>query len=140
MEMGMDFNSICNEFARILNGKSETQNGSCSVSLHRTFDVQILGKDASSVLEVSVGFQDLDNQGNAINYVETAVLQEEVPPYVYAAMQQGIIVSAIHNHWLFTDPPQIMYVHFQSVEPPLQFAQKMAYAFSQLSSLPVAKG
>lgn len=90
-------------------------------------------------MEVSVNFQDLDSQGNELNFVETAVLQEEVPAYIYAAMQQGIIVSAVHNHWLFTDPPQIMYVHFQSVEPPLQFAQKMAYSFTQLKSLPVAK-
>lgn len=140
METKMSFNSICNQFANILNGKGETQNGSCAVSLQRTFDVKMLGKNSSSSLEVTVKFQDLDNQGNALNFAETAILQEEVPAYLYALVNQGIIVSALHNHWLFTDPPQIMYIHCQSVEPPLQFAQKMAYAFSQLSSLPAAKG
>ncbi|WP_231293235.1 DUF1259 domain-containing protein [Sporosarcina sp. P33] len=138
METSMYFNSICDDFAKILNGKSNIQNGSCSVSLHRTFGVRMMGKDASSILGVGVNFQDLDNQGNALNISETAVLQEEVPAYVYALTQQGIAVSAVHNHWLVTDPPQIMYVHAQSVEPPLQFAQKMKYAFSQLSSLPVS--
>lgn len=137
--MEMDFNSICNNFAHILNGKGEVNKGGCSVAFHRTFGVKMLGKDASSILEVSVNFQDLDDQGNALNFVETALLQEEVPAYTSAALRQGIMVSAVHNHWLYTDPPQIMYVHFQSVEPPLQFAYKMAYAFSQLNSLPVAK-
>lgn len=139
MKTEMDFNSTCNMFADILNGKSKVDNGVCSVSLHRTFSVDILGKDASSILGVSVNFQDLDKQGNALNLAEAAILQEEVPAYVYAASQQGIIVSAIHNHWLFTNPPQIMYVHLQSVEPPIQFAKKMAYTLSQLNSLPVSK-
>ncbi len=97
MEMNMDFDSVCNKFAQILNGESETQNGSCSVSLHRSFEVEMLGKDASSALEVSVNFQDLDNQGNALNFAEVTVLQEEVPAYLYALVQQGIIVSALHN-------------------------------------------
>ncbi|PIC87154.1 methyltransferase [Sporosarcina sp. P20a] len=138
MNSKVNFNSICNDFANILNGKSKTKNKTCSVSLHRTFGVIMMGKDASSILGVSVEFYDLDNQGNALNISEIAILQEEIPAYLYALTQQGIIVSAIHNHWLFTDPPQIMYIHAQSVEPPLQFAKKMAYAFSQLSSLPVA--
>jgi hypothetical protein len=38
---------------------------------------------------------------------------------------------------LFTQPA-ILYVHIQSVEPPLHFAGKMARAFSALSSYPVA--
>lgn len=131
------FKSVCNQFAQILHGEGKTENGACTVSFHRSFDVQIEGKDGSSVLGVGVTFQSLDGEGNALNTVEAAVLQDELPAFTYAATQQGIIVSAIHNHWLFTNP-LIMYIHMQSVEPPLQFAQKMAYAFTQLNSLPVS--
>lgn len=139
MASNVDIKTICDEFSSILNGTGKVENGVCSVSLKRTFPIQMQGKDASSVLGVSVDFQSLDNQGNALNIVEAPLLQEEVPNYTYAALAQGIIVSAVHNHWLFTEPQQLMYVHLQSVEPPLQFAQKMAYVFSQLSSPPVAK-
>lgn len=138
MENEMNFNSICKEFARILGGEGKINDDSCSVSLHRTFQVKMLGKNASSSLDVSVKFQDLDDQGYAINFAEIATIQEEVPNFVYALISQGITVSAIHNHWLFTDPPQIMYVHCQSIEHPIQFAKKMANAFSALESLPIS--
>ncbi|MEI4771666.1 DUF1259 domain-containing protein [Psychrobacillus sp. FJAT-51614] len=41
------------------------------------------------------------------------------------------MVSAIQNHWIFTNPT-ILYAHFQSVESPLSFAQKFAEAFKVL--------
>lgn len=44
---------------------------------------------------------------------------------------QGIIITALHNHWLF-DNPRIMYIHFESIEPPLSFAKKVAKAFETL--------
>jgi hypothetical protein len=139
MESETNFNSICHQFGEMLKSKSTMKNGVCSLALERSFDVTILGKDASSVLDVEVMFQSLDQEGNALNVVEAPLLQDEVPSFMYAALQQGIIVSAVHNHWLFTEPAQIMYVHLESVEPPLQFARKMAYVFTQLNSPLVAK-
>ena len=53
---------------------------------------------------------------------------------MYSIVQQGLIVSALHNHWLFTNPV-IMYIHIQSIEPPLNFAKKVAHSFSFLRSL-----
>lgn len=138
METGMAFHSICDQFANILHGKGKTENGVCTVSFHRSFDAKIEGENASSILGVDVTFQSLDQEGNALNLVEVAILQEELPAFTFAATQQGIVVGAIHNHWLFTKP-QIMYIHLQSIEPPLQFAEKIAYAFTQLNSLPVPK-
>lgn len=55
---------------------------------------------------------------------------------MYSIIQQGLTVSALHNHWLFTEPI-IMYIHIQSIEPPLNFAKKIAYSFSFLRSYPV---
>ena len=72
-----------------------------------------------------------------LNLAEIAVLQEEIPSFMYSIVQQGLIVSALHNHWLFTEPV-IMYIHIQSIEPPLYFWKKIAHSFSFLRSYPVA--
>lgn len=137
METESNMNSLCDQFAKILKGKGTVKDGVCSVSLKRSFKVKIMDKDAPAVLGVEVNFQSLDSEGNALMAVETPVLQEEVPAYTDAALSQGIIVSAIHNHWLYSDPPQLMYTHFQSVEPPLEFAKKLAFAFTKLKSAPI---
>jgi Domain of Unknown Function (DUF1259) len=132
-----NFDSICEQFATILKGKSKVTQGSCSVSLHRNFKVWVQGRQSSSVMPAEVLFESLDQSGNALNLAEIAVLQEEIPRFMYSIVQQGLIVSALHNHWLFMNP-QVMYIHIQSIEPPLNFAKKMAYAFSFLRSYPVA--
>ncbi|MFS0784664.1 DUF1259 domain-containing protein [Bacillus sp. 1P06AnD] len=129
-----DYQDICLKFGHILNGKSEQKSdGGCSVHFQRSFPAYMQGKQSHSVLPVDVLFESLDQQGNALNLAEAALLQEEVPPFLLSVLQQGLIVSAVHNHWLFTDPV-IIYVHIQSVEPPLQFARKMANAFTFLRS------
>ncbi|MNJ57063.1 hypothetical protein D3C77_526380 [compost metagenome] len=89
-----------------------------------------------SVVPAEVMFETLDQSGNALCLAEIAILEEEIPRFMYSIIQQGLIVSALHNHWLYTRP-LIMYIHIQSVEPPLNFAKKMAYSFSALSSYPV---
>ncbi|MGG3737613.1 DUF1259 domain-containing protein [Aeribacillus pallidus] len=132
-----NFEVICAEFASILKGKSIISQGSCSVSLHRDFKVFVQGRPSKSVLPVGVLFESLDQSGKALNFAEIALLQEEIPNFMYSIVQQGLIVSALHNHWLFMNP-QVMYIHIQSIEPPLNFAKKMAYAFSFLRSYPVA--
>jgi Domain of Unknown Function (DUF1259) len=132
-----NFDSICEQFATLLKGKSKVNQGSCSVSLRRDFKVLVQGRQSNSVMPVGVLFESLDRNGNTLNLAEVAVLQEEIPSFMYSIVQQGLIVSALHNHWLFTDPV-IMYIHIQSIEPPLNFAKKVAHSFSFLRSYPVA--
>lgn len=132
-----DFNSVCTQFATILRGKSSAKDGVCSVSFHRAFNATVQGKPSKTVEPAGVLFESLDQNGDALNLAEISILQEEIPTFMQAITQQGLIVSALHNHWLFTNPT-IMYIHIQSVEPPLDFAEKMAYAFTLLSSYPVA--
>jgi len=130
-------NSICEQFAHILRGKSKLEHGVCSVNFKRPFDVTIQGKKSTAVLGVDATFESLDQYGNALNIAEIAILEEEIPAFSQAAAQHGLIISALHNHWLFTQPV-IMYIHLQSVESPIQFAQKLAYCFSKLKQYPVS--
>ncbi|WP_100488180.1 DUF1259 domain-containing protein [Sporolactobacillus pectinivorans] len=132
-----EMENTCQQFADILHGKSKFENGVCSITLRRTFNVIIQGKTSVDVADVEVLFESLDSSGNALNLAEIAVLQEEVPPFVWSVSQQGIIVSALHNHWIFTQPT-ILYIHLQSVEPPLIFAKKLANSFLYLNSKPVS--
>ncbi|MGE7184128.1 DUF1259 domain-containing protein [Peribacillus sp. NPDC006672] len=131
-----DYNSLCEQFAKILNGKSDMNKGVCSVSLHRNIEVFVQGRPSSSVVPVGVLFESLDQNGLALNLAEIAILQEEVPGFMQSVVQQGLIVSALHNHWLYMEP-SILYIHIQSVEPPLNFAKKLAHSFSTLNSYPV---
>lgn len=131
------FPSVCEQFANTLKGKSTVNQDVCSVSLHRNFKVFVQGRMSRSVVPAEVSFESLDPSGNALCLAEIAILEEEIPGFMYSIIQQGMIVSALHNHWLYTRP-SIMYIHIQSVEPPLHFAKKMAHSFSYLSSYPVA--
>lgn len=132
-----DIHSVCDQFAHILNGKGTVNQDGCSVSLRRQFQVTVQGRPSRSVVPAGVSFESLDPSGNALCLAEIAVLEEEIPRFMYSIVQQGLIVSALHNHWLYSKP-SVMYIHIQSVEPPLHFASKMAHAFSFLSSYPVA--
>ncbi|REB05624.1 DUF1259 domain-containing protein [Sporosarcina sp. BI001-red] len=130
------FERTCFQFSQILNGKSKTDGSLCSIPLKRQLTVNMQGKKTTSVLGVNVTFESLDTQGNALNIAEVVLLEEEVPHFLFAVMQQGLIVSALHNHWLYTNP-NLMYTHVQSVEPPTTFAQKISNAFGTLSPPPV---
>ncbi|PGU08042.1 methyltransferase [Bacillus cereus] len=132
-----NFHFICDQFATILKGKSKISQSGCSVSFHRDFRVLVQGKPSAYVVPVGVSFESMDQNGNALNLGEIAVLQEEIPLFLKSIVQQGIIVSALHNHWLYMTP-LIMYIHIQSVEPPLHFAKKLANSFLSLSSPPIA--
>ena len=137
--MNNNIDNICEQFGKILKGKGKLNKGVCSVSFHRNIEASVQGKKSTSVTPADVLFESLDESGNALNIAEIAILQEEIPRFMHAVVQQGIIVSALHNHWLYTNP-LIMYIHLQSVEPPLNFAKKLAYSFTMLNSYPVPEG
>ncbi|QHE62505.1 DUF1259 domain-containing protein [Rossellomorea vietnamensis] len=122
---------LCTEFGKILNGKAKLKNGVCSVSIDRNLYVTIQGRLSRGELKAGFSFESLDQEGRALNLGEVVLLEEEIQSFSKMLIQRGLIVSALHNHWLFTHP-DIMYIHFQSVEPPLQFAHKAAEALSVL--------
>ncbi|OHY73420.1 DUF1259 domain-containing protein [Priestia aryabhattai] len=126
--------SLCQEFARILGGQgSLDENGVCLVQKFRTIRFRILGRLTRSPLVTPqfFTFEDVDSRGRALNLGETVLLQEEVNPLLTELRKRDIIVTAVHNHWLFEEP-RAMYMHFESVEPPLDFARKVREAFRVL--------
>jgi len=127
----LNFHDICHQYAQIVNGKAKVKHGVCSVELNRNLHVTIQGRPSRGELHAGISFESMDHGGNALNLGEVVLLEEEISPFVNILVRNNLIISAIHNHWIFTNP-NILYVHFQSVEPPLTFAQKVAKAFSVL--------
>jgi hypothetical protein len=124
---------LCREFARILGGEGSIANGVCLVQKFRDIQFTILGRKTKSPLvnPQFFSFENLDRKGNALNLGETVLLEKEINPLLTELRKRKIIVTAIHNHWLFDDP-RAMYMHFESVEPPLEFAKKVREAFKVL--------
>ncbi|MCM3587303.1 DUF1259 domain-containing protein [Mesobacillus maritimus] len=125
------FDTLCQQYGQILNKKPKIKNGVCSVEIERHLNVTIQGRPSRGELHAGLSFESLDHEGNALNLGETVILEEEIPAFTNILVRNGIIISAIHNHWLYTKPT-ILYLHFQSVEPPLHFAHKVAEAMKVL--------
>lgn len=126
--------NLCSEFTRILQGTPLSSTPDlCVVSRMRNIRAEILGRITRSPLALNAlfSFESLDSQGNALNLGETVILQEEINPFITILRNQGIIITALHNHWLF-EQPRLMFIHFESIENPLSFASKVASAFSIL--------
>ncbi len=127
---------LCQEFARILGGEgSLDENDVCLVQKFRNLRFTILGRPTQSPLVIPqfFTFENIDSRGRALNLGETVLLQEEVNPLLTELRKRDLIVTAVHNHWLFEEP-RAMYMHFESVEPPLQFARKVIEAFRVLNN------
>ena len=78
-------------------------------------------------------FENLDSEGRGLCLGETVILQEEINPFMSRLREHNIIVTAVHNHWLF-DEPRLMYMHFESIDRPLTFARKVRDAMDVLIS------
>lgn len=130
----MDNSTICQQFAGILQGTILDQNP-CTVMRMRNLSVEIMGRPTRSGLALAAmfSFESPDTLGRTLNLGETVILPEEINPFISALRERGIMITALHNHWLFDDP-RIMFIHFDSVEEPLAFALKVAEAFRLLRS------
>ncbi|HYH03045.1 MAG TPA: DUF1259 domain-containing protein [Bacillota bacterium] len=130
----MDRCSLCQDFASILEGLILSQDP-CTVLRMRNLQVEILGRPSRSSLTLGAlfSFESPDATGQTLNLGETVILQDEINPFISALRERDIIITALHNHWLF-DEPRIMYIHFESIDEPLSFARKVAEAFQLLRS------
>ena len=129
-----NFCRTCAEFADILGAEIlSTADNVCTVTFMRDIDAEILGRPTHSPLALAAlfSFESPDNQGRTLNLGETVILQEEINRFISILRENGILVTALHNHWLF-DEPRLMYIHFESIDRPLNFARKVAEALKVL--------
>lgn len=125
---------LCNEFARILGAEILTSSKDlCVVTFLRDIDARILGRPTNSPLALAAlfSFESKDSCGKTLNLGETVILQNEINDFISILRKHNILVTALHNHWLF-DNPRLMYIHFESIDEPLDFARKVADALRVL--------
>ncbi|MBM7653294.1 DUF1259 domain-containing protein [Neobacillus cucumis] len=115
--------SKCQKLADIIGGMVITSTPVCVVQRLRNIDATILGRRTLSPLALpfALSFENKQN-GKTLNLGETVILQEEINPFLSALRKRGLIVTAVHNHWLF-DEPRLMYMHWENVGDPVEFAK-----------------
>ncbi|WP_059171791.1 DUF1259 domain-containing protein [Bacillus sp. FJAT-27445] len=110
----------CQNLADIIGGAVITTTGACVVQPNRNIKATILGRQTRSPLALPFA---LSFERNGLNLGETVILQREINPMLTALRKRGLIVTAVHNHWLF-DEPRIMYMHWESEGNAVEFAEK----------------
>ncbi len=125
--MAFDDESICQQFARIIGGQEGFAGGKCVATINRD-EIQVTILKKRFRVTTSFSFESRDNKtGQALCLGRVALLQKEVDRFVAAILKQGIIVSSIHNEWLF-DKPNLIYVNIEDIADPLIFARKVRRA------------
>src|SRR5438034_579019 len=93
---------LCNHLADILGGKGMSDGKACSIMIERDLNAKILGKDLETEHEIVI--QSLDRNGETLNTGEVVLLQNDIQHFIDAAREQGLLVTALHNHWLYEEP------------------------------------
>ena len=128
--------ALCQKFADILGAVPSVINGVCTATKSRTnLHPIVLGRRAESFMFVpqAFSFESINSEGKALCLGETVILQAEINPFISRLRANGIIVTGLHNHWLF-DEPRLMYIHFESIDEPLAFARKVRNALEVLTT------
>lgn len=122
---------ICNEFARIIGGQEGFAGGKCVATISRNnVSALILGKRFR--VTSSFSFESRDPlTGRALCLGRVALLEQEVEKFVASIVKQGILVSSIHNEWLF-NIPNLIYVNVEAVDDPLNFARKVRRSLREI--------
>lgn len=119
---GKTLSSSCQRLADIIGGEVVTSTPVCLVQRLRDIDASILGRRTRSPLALPFALSFEDNfRGKSLNLGETVILQDEINDFMSALRRRGLIVTAVHNHWLF-DQPRLMYMHWEDVGDAFRFA------------------
>lgn len=132
----MAVSPLCRQFASILRAQPMIINGVCTASsVRNNIRPLILGKRSRSFLTIpqAFSFESIGRDGRALCLGETVILTAEINPFISRLRRHGIKVTALHNHWLFTNP-NIWYIHFEKNAQPLNFARNVRNALNVLTT------
>ncbi|MBO1005239.1 DUF1259 domain-containing protein [Pseudogracilibacillus auburnensis] len=128
---------LCEDFNDILGGTMHSlENGQCIVMKSRlNIKPTVLGRRGRSFLLIPqmFTFESISRDGRALCSGETVILQEEINPFIRKLQDHGILVTAVHNHWLF-DHPRLMFMHWVAIDKPRNFARKVSDALDVLTT------
>lgn len=134
--MAMTISPLCRQFATILNAQPQIINGVCTASsVRNNIRPTILGRRSRSFLAIpqAYSFESIGPNGRGLCLGETVILTSEINPFISRLRRHGIKVTALHNHYLFTNP-NLWYIHFEKIERPLVFARGVRNALDVLTT------
>lgn len=116
--------SACEILAEIVGGEIMQTSPACVVMrVREDLRPTILGRRTGSALVLPFGISVENNQnGRTLNLGESVVTQREANRLIRALQRRGLIVTALHNHWLFEEP-RLMYIHWENIGNPFDFAR-----------------
>jgi len=130
----------CPDLARIVGGTPACVNDACLIQLLRDdLNPTILGIRTESPLVLPVFFSIEEGVGaRTLNLGEAVLRQSEVNTVMRVLRENNIIVTALHNHWLF-ERPRLMYMHWEARMDPEQFlrASREALRAAGVSTRPL---
>lgn len=116
----------CADLASIVNGTPAVINEVCLIqTLRSDIEPAILGPRTRSPLVLPVFYSienGNDDETGTLNLGEAVLRQREVNTVMGVLCNNGILVTALHNHWL-AEEPRLMYMHRQAVMDPVRFLQ-----------------
>lgn len=132
----------CADLAQIVGGTPAFMGGVCLVQLLRAdLSPTILGARTRSplVLPVFFSIESPGDGGMALNLGEAVLRQDEVNTVMLVLRESGIIVTALHNHWLFEEP-RLMYMHWEARMDPARFlrASQAALRAAGVRTMPLS--
>ncbi|MEW9669967.1 DUF1259 domain-containing protein [Ammoniphilus sp. 3BR4] len=136
----MGVSRLCRRFGEIFGGEAQVVNGVCVATKLRTnINVNIMGRRSQGLftLPFGISFESMGADGRALCLGESVILTQEINPFISRLRRAGIQVSALHNHWLSTNP-NIWYIHWQAIQEPLVFARNVRRASRVLTNKPVS--
>jgi hypothetical protein len=111
----------CAELAEIVDGTPAFMGGVCLIqSLRADLRPSILGCQTGSPLVIPVFFSIEACDGRPLNLGEAVLQQDAVNTLMCVLRENEIIVTALHNHWLFEEP-RLMYMHSEARMRPERF-------------------
>jgi Domain of Unknown Function (DUF1259) len=118
----------------VILGKSGKHNGSLlQYSFARKEKLRDAGMEMPPAIGMATGIN-LQTDGNVVATTgDFVLLADEVNPVVKALTENGITVTAIHNHMLFDDPRLFM-MHFWAVGDPEKIATGLKAALDKTNS------
>lgn len=135
----MAVSPLCSQFAQIFGGRAMVVNGVCVATKLRTnIKVKILGRRSKGLftLPFGISFESMGKDGKALCLGESVILTREINPFISRLRKAGMKVTALHNHWLFTNP-NIWYIHWEAIQEPLVFARNVRNASRVFITRPV---
>ena len=121
-------------------GELNEKEGVFKVSMPRTdLDVHVAGVKMTPPLGLTswAAFHKMENQTMVMG--DMVMLEDQVNPVMSKALESGIEVTALHNHF-FWDTPKVMFMHIDGMGDEGKLAEAVGNILAKIKEKAAAKG